>query len=113
MQTFVNSKLSFAAALFASIEPPRDQIAQHQPSLAGQAPGAEPDGQPEQARNLTARWRRRRAALSRAYDLEAPFAERIIGGPASFLIRADAGDRFAKARPPTTCLAPRRPVESR
>jgi hypothetical protein len=62
MQTFVNSKLSFAAALFASIEPLRDQIdaARHQQNLAGQAQRAEPDGQPEQARNLTARWRRRR-----------------------------------------------------
>ena len=32
-----------------------------------------------------------------AYDLEAAFAETIIGGPASFVIRADAGDRFAEA----------------
>jgi hypothetical protein len=39
MQTFVNSKLSFAAAPFASIEPRRDQIdaAKHQRTLAGQA----------------------------------------------------------------------------
>jgi hypothetical protein len=32
-----------------------------------------------------------------AYDLEAAFAERIIGGPASFVIRADDDDRFAEA----------------
>ena len=32
-----------------------------------------------------------------AYDLEAAFAETIIGGPGSFVIRADAGDRFAEA----------------
>jgi hypothetical protein len=32
-----------------------------------------------------------------AYDLEAAFAERIIGGPASFVIRADADLRFAEA----------------
>lgn len=31
------------------------------------------------------------------YDLEAAFAETIIGGPGSFVIRADAGDRFAEA----------------
>jgi Protein of unknown function (DUF1194) len=32
-----------------------------------------------------------------AYDLEAAFAERIIGGPASFVLRADGDDRFAEA----------------
>ena len=32
-----------------------------------------------------------------AYDLEAAFAERIIGGPASFVIRADGDQRFAEA----------------
>jgi hypothetical protein len=32
-----------------------------------------------------------------AYDLEAAFAETIIGGPASFVIRADGNDRFAEA----------------
>jgi Protein of unknown function (DUF1194) len=32
-----------------------------------------------------------------AYDLEAAFAERIIGGPASFVIRADGDERFAEA----------------
>jgi hypothetical protein len=32
-----------------------------------------------------------------AYDLEAAFAETIIGGPASFVIRADGDDRFAEA----------------
>jgi Protein of unknown function (DUF1194) len=32
-----------------------------------------------------------------AYDLEAAFAERIIGGPASFVIRADGDLRFAEA----------------
>ena len=31
------------------------------------------------------------------YDLEAAFAETIIGGPASFVIRADGDDRFAEA----------------
>jgi hypothetical protein len=31
------------------------------------------------------------------YDLEAAFAERIIGGPASFVIRADGDARFAEA----------------
>ena len=31
------------------------------------------------------------------YDLEAAFAETIIGGPGSFVTRADAGDRFAEA----------------
>jgi hypothetical protein len=35
MQTFVNSKLSFAAALFASIEVLREPIAQHQQSWPG------------------------------------------------------------------------------
>jgi Protein of unknown function (DUF1194) len=32
-----------------------------------------------------------------AYDLEAAFAETIIGGPASFVITADRDDRFAQA----------------
>jgi Protein of unknown function (DUF1194) len=32
-----------------------------------------------------------------AYDLEAAFADTIIGGPASFVIRADGGTRFAEA----------------
>jgi hypothetical protein len=32
-----------------------------------------------------------------AYDLEAAFAKTIIGGPASFVIRADGDDRFAEA----------------
>ena len=32
-----------------------------------------------------------------AYDLEAAFGETIIGGPASFVIRADGNDRFAEA----------------
>ena len=32
-----------------------------------------------------------------AYDLEAAFSETIIGGPASFVIRADGGARFAEA----------------
>jgi hypothetical protein len=32
-----------------------------------------------------------------AYDLEAAFADTIIGGPASFVIRADGGIRFAEA----------------
>jgi hypothetical protein len=32
-----------------------------------------------------------------AYDLEAAFAKTIIGGPASFVIRADGGSRFAEA----------------
>ena len=32
-----------------------------------------------------------------AYDLEAAFAQTIIGGPASFVIRADGDDRFAEA----------------
>jgi hypothetical protein len=32
-----------------------------------------------------------------AYDLEAAFAGTIIGGPASFVIRADGDDRFAEA----------------
>lgn len=31
------------------------------------------------------------------YDLEAAFAERIIGGPASFVVTADGDDQFAKA----------------
>ena len=79
----------------------------------GKRSAPNPDGQPEQAHCLTDRQGGGAEQHYRAYDLEAPFAERIIGGPASFLIRADAGDRFAKARPPTTCLAPRRPVESR
>jgi len=32
-----------------------------------------------------------------AYDLEAAFAETIIGGPASFVVRADGDERFAEA----------------
>lgn len=32
-----------------------------------------------------------------AYDLEAQFAERIIGGPGSFVITADSNTRFAEA----------------
>jgi Protein of unknown function (DUF1194) len=32
-----------------------------------------------------------------SYDLEAAFADRIIGGPASFVITADGSDRFAEA----------------
>jgi hypothetical protein len=31
------------------------------------------------------------------YDLEAAFAETIIGGPASFVVTADGDDRFAEA----------------
>lgn len=31
------------------------------------------------------------------YDLEAAFAERIIGGPASFVVRADDDEQFAEA----------------
>jgi hypothetical protein len=31
------------------------------------------------------------------YDLEAAFAERIIGGPASFVVTADGDDQFAEA----------------
>jgi hypothetical protein len=31
------------------------------------------------------------------YDLEAAFADTIIGGPASFVVRADGYDRFAEA----------------
>ena len=31
------------------------------------------------------------------YDLEAAFAETIIGGPASFVVTADGDDRFAQA----------------
>ena len=31
------------------------------------------------------------------YDLEAAFADAIIGGPASFVVRADRDDRFAQA----------------
>jgi hypothetical protein len=40
---------------------------------------------------------RRCSGRPNAYDLEAAFAERIIGGPASFVIRADGDDRFAEA----------------
>jgi Protein of unknown function (DUF1194) len=32
-----------------------------------------------------------------SYDLEAAFADRIIGGPASFVVTADGNDRFAEA----------------
>ncbi len=32
-----------------------------------------------------------------AYDLEARFAQRIIGGPGSFVVTADGNDRFAEA----------------
>ena len=32
-----------------------------------------------------------------AYDLEAQFAQRIIGGPGSFVVTADGNDRFAEA----------------
>lgn len=32
-----------------------------------------------------------------SYDLEAAFADRIIGGPASFVLTADGNDRFAEA----------------
>lgn len=32
-----------------------------------------------------------------AYDLEAAFADTIVGGPASFVITADGADRFAEA----------------
>jgi hypothetical protein len=32
-----------------------------------------------------------------SYDLEAAFADRIIGGPASFVITADGNERFAEA----------------
>ena len=32
-----------------------------------------------------------------AYDLEAAFAETIIGGPASFVVTADRDARFAEA----------------
>jgi Protein of unknown function (DUF1194) len=31
------------------------------------------------------------------YDLEAAFADTIIGGPASFVVTADGADRFAEA----------------
>jgi hypothetical protein len=41
--------------------------------------------------------RRRCSGRPNAYDLEAAFAETIIGGPASFVIRADGDDRFAEA----------------
>ena len=40
---------------------------------------------------------RRCSGRPNAYDLEAAFAERIIGGPASFVIRADGDARFAEA----------------
>ena len=32
-----------------------------------------------------------------SYDLEDAFAETIIGGPASFVVRADGDERFAEA----------------
>ena len=32
-----------------------------------------------------------------SYDLEAAFAERIIGGPASFVVTAENDDQFAEA----------------
>ncbi|MGH6898910.1 MAG: DUF1194 domain-containing protein [Geminicoccaceae bacterium] len=40
---------------------------------------------------------RRCSGRPNAYDLEAAFAERIIGGPASFVIRADGDARFTEA----------------
>jgi hypothetical protein len=40
---------------------------------------------------------RRCSGRPNAYDLEAAFAETIIGGPASFVIRADGDERFAEA----------------
>jgi hypothetical protein len=40
---------------------------------------------------------RRCSGRPNAYDLEAAFAERIIGGPGSFVIRADGDQRFAEA----------------
>jgi hypothetical protein len=40
---------------------------------------------------------RRCSGRPNRYDLEAAFAERIIGGPASFVIRADGDERFAEA----------------
>jgi hypothetical protein len=40
---------------------------------------------------------RRCSGRPNAYDLEAAFAERIIGGPASFVLRADGDARFAEA----------------
>jgi hypothetical protein len=40
---------------------------------------------------------RRCSGRPNTYDLEAAFAEQIIGGPASFVIRADGDERFAEA----------------
>jgi Protein of unknown function (DUF1194) len=40
---------------------------------------------------------RRCSGRPNAYDLEAALAETIIGGPASFVIRADGDERFAEA----------------
>jgi Protein of unknown function (DUF1194) len=40
---------------------------------------------------------RRCSGRPNADDLEAAFAETIIGGPTSFVIRADGDDRFAEA----------------
>jgi Protein of unknown function (DUF1194) len=40
---------------------------------------------------------RRCSGRPNAYDLEAAFAETIIGGPASFVVRADGDERFAEA----------------
>ena len=50
-----------------------------------------------------------------SYDLEAAFAERIIGGPASFVVTAENDDQFAEAVRPSSCSrspAPCRPPAS-